>query len=112
MLNIVDTETGEQKETANTLFILSVSGEPVDTIMKHKGIKPTMKTADALNPETMANVVRDNGELKVHQMNMTRDRKTGTVRTRYMDKRLRVTFSKRIFPDTIEAPSLPIGYKL
>jgi len=88
------------------------TGDIIDTVMKHKGIRPARNTFEVLNPTTMVQSIRDKTQLAVPQMNMVRDRKTGTIHTRYMDKTLRVTFSKRVLPNSLESVSLPIGYKL
>ena len=70
-----------------------------------------MKTKDILNPTTMAEMIENNTELTVAQSIMVRNKNEGGVTSRKMDKRLRVTFSKRMMPKKPQDASLPIGSK-
>ena len=79
--------------------------------MKHKGIRPSTKTDLILNSTTMADMVENNTELKVPQRLMVRNKNVGAVRTHHTVKRLRVTFSKRMWPSNVSRPSKPIGSK-
>ena len=93
------------------LYRIYFTGKPIDAIMKHKGIRPTIKTDSLLNSTTMAEMIENNAEIKVPQRLMIRNKQIGGVRSHHTEKRLRVTFSKRMWPEKPDSPSKPIGSK-
>ena len=91
---------------------LHVLGQPIDSIMKHKGLRPSVTTDKILNPTTMAEMIEQDEVLYVDQRLMCRDKKKGGVQSKHVKKRIRVTMSKRMWPEKVDGPTLPIGSKL
>ena len=79
--------------------------------MRCKGISVTVQSAQTVNADSMRELVKENKMYHVPQRLMRRDKKEGTIRSVNLEKKLRVTFSKRLWPDNIDEPSLPIGWQ-
>lgn len=79
--------------------------------MKCKGVRLSVKARQTITPETFSDLVEEQRIYEVPQRIITRNKKTTVIRSKNLTKQLRVTFSKRLWPDSPESPSLPIGWK-
>ena len=86
-------------------------GERIDTILKCKGIRLTSVASEKITAESLIELVKDNDVITVPQRIMKRDKKKGNIQSKVLQKRLRVTFSKRLWPENIDDVSLPIGWQ-
>ena len=86
-------------------------GEKVKPILKWKGVRLNSKACETVTPDSVLELIKNVDVMSVEQPMITRDKRKIVLTSKKLQKQMRVTMNKRMWPRELEDMSLPIGFQ-